>query len=120
MRHLGLAIPLLAIISCAASAPAPQAPANLPAGIVPPRVVHKVDPEYPPGFRREGITGFVTIQAMIDRTGRLLQPSVVRSTDHRLDDLALAAVRQWRFKPGTVNGEPADVLFMVDVKFSIP
>ena len=120
MRHLVLVIPLLAVLACAASSSSPQTSANLPAGIVPPRVVHKVDPEYPPELRREGITGIVTIQALIDSTGRLLQPSIVRSADHRLDELALAAVRQWRFKPGTVNGEPADVVFLVDVKFSIP
>ena len=119
LKHLTSAILLLAVIACASS-PDPQALVNLPGGIVPPRVVHKVDPEYPAELRRQGITGVVTIQALIDKTGRLLRPSIARSTDHRLDELALAAVRQWMFKPGTVNGEPADVLFTVDVKFSIP
>lgn len=120
LRHAGLAILLLVMIACASSSPnSPQSP-NVPPGISPPRVVHRIDPEYPAELRREGVTGVVTIQALIDKTGRLLQPRVVRSADHRLDELALAAVARWTFKPGTVNGEPVDTPFLVDVRFSIP
>lgn len=120
LRYLSLAIFALVAIACAESFPNLQTSPNVPAGIVPPRVIHKVDPEYPAELRKERVTGAVTIQAMIDKTGRLLQPNVVRTDDHRLDELALAAVRKWIFKPGTIDGEPADVLFLVDVRFSIP
>jgi protein TonB len=119
-RHVRLAVFPLVVIACAQSSSNVQTSPDVPAGIIAPRVIHKVNPVYPAELRKEGVTGTVTIQATIDKTGRLLEPNVVRSADHRLDELALAAVRKWVFKPGTINGEPADVLYLVDVSFSIP
>lgn len=115
-----LRVPVLAwmLLGCTSSTDVSTPVA--PGGMTPPVAIHKVNPDYPPELRREGVTGVVTIVATIDRTGRLLEPRVVRSSDPRLDDLAVAAVRKWRFKPGTMNGEPVDVVFSVDVSFSIP
>lgn len=58
---------------------------------------------------------------MIDKdSGRLTNPTVLQSSDPRLNELALAAVQEWRWRPGTMNGTPVDVSFVVDVKFHTP
>lgn len=119
MRYLGMILMCLLTLACATSSN-PKSSTDVTGDATPPRVVHKVDPEYPAQLRREGVTGVVTIEATIDRAGQLLNPQVLRSSDPRLNDLALEAVRKWHFQPGTLNGEPVDVLFQVDVSFSIP
>lgn len=119
MRNASLALAILLISSCTSSSRAVQTP-GVSDDITPPRVVHKVDPEYPAELRRQGVTGIVTIEGLIDTSGRLVRPRILRSADPRLNEFALAAVREWRFRPGTVNGQPTEVLFEVDVRFSIP
>jgi TonB family protein len=64
------------------------------------------------------VEGVVTVSGTIDTTGKMVNMSVVRSSDSRLDDLALAAVREWRWRPGTMDGQPTDVIFTVNVSFS--
>jgi hypothetical protein len=47
----------------------------------------------------------------------MLNPIVLHGSDARLSELAIAAVKEWRWRPGMVNGEPVDVFFAVNVKF---
>lgn len=115
MRDQLLAILILAIIGCSSTPPA-----KMPPGITPPIPIHKVDPQYPAELRKDRVTGIVTIEAFIDKTGKIQNVTVLRSADQRLNEYALEAVRMWRFKPGTVNGEPVDVIFQLDIAFSIP
>ena len=119
MRYLVVILSSLLAIGCATS-PDVTTSTGVHGDVRAPQVIYKVDPDYPPELRRNGVTGVVTIEATIDRSGQLLNPRVLRSSDPRLEDLALAAVRKWRFRPGTLNGEAIDVLFRVDVGFSIP
>jgi protein TonB len=65
------------------------------------------------------VSGIVSISAVIDETGRMVNPRVVRSSDSRLDDLALAAVREWRWRPGTMNGQPVPVVYSANVSFTL-
>ena len=119
MRYLCVILFSFLAIGCATS-PDVKSSTDVPGQVAPPRLIYKVDPDFPPGLRREGVTGVVAIEATIDRFGRLLNPRVSQSSDSRLDDSALAAVRQWRFKPATLNGEAVEVLFQVQMRFSIP
>jgi protein TonB len=116
MRNVSLALAILVVSSCTSSNRAVRT--DISDKVTPPSVVQKVDPEYPAELRRQGVTGIVTIEGLIDTSGRLLRPQVVRSTDPRLNEFALAAVRMWWFRPATVNGEPAEAHFKVDVSFS--
>ncbi len=84
-----------------------------------PIVINRVDPMYTPAARADRISGIVIIETEIDKTGQLRKVVVLKRLPHGLDDAAIAAVRHWRFKPGTLNGEPVDVIFNVTVNFKI-
>jgi TonB family protein len=62
------------------------------------------------------LSGSVTIMAVVDATGRVTEAKILQST-RGLDDTALAAVKQWRFAPATLNGTPVPVRMPVVVRF---
>jgi len=58
-------------------------------------------PSYPESARREGRSGTVEVELLLDRRGRVQSAEVVVSSGHSdLDEAALAAVRRWRFERG--------------------
>ena len=90
-----------------------------PGGLVkaPARIVN-VPPVYPPVAVAARISGTVIIEAVIDVDGSVRDAKVLRSIP-LLDAAALAAVRQWRYTPTTLNGIPVAVLMTVSVRFEI-
>src|SRR4051794_36203439 len=66
-------------------------------------IVH-VNPVYPEEARRERISGIVILETLIDHTGVVKEVSVLKPLPHGLSEAAVAAVKQWLFKPGTRNG----------------
>jgi TonB family protein len=85
--------------------PAPSGSVPLKDGISWKVVVHKVPPEYPYEARRRGITGHGILFGLIDfKTGIVTSVTMEKSTGSPLlDQAALNAFSQWRFKPGTVR-----------------
>ncbi|MCA9567823.1 MAG: TonB family protein [Myxococcales bacterium] len=73
----------------------------------PPRLVADVRATYPPDARERGLQGIVELRLTVDATGTVTDAVVVRSPHPELDPAALAAARQLRFAPATVDGEPA-------------
>jgi periplasmic protein TonB len=112
IRAATVAAAALLLISCAS--------ANVPADVVAPRVLERVEPEYPEDLRAARVEGTVVISGIVPKEGgRLQDPKVERSDDARLSSFALDAVSRWKFQPGTVKGEPTDVLFEVTIRFSV-
>ena len=75
---------------------------------------------YPRASKRMGETGRVLIRVFIDLTGSATAVQVERSSGHRrLDDAALAAVREARFKPYTENGRPLASLAFIPLDFQL-
>jgi protein TonB len=60
----------------------------------------------------------VIIEATIDTDGQVVAARVLRSVP-LLDDAALQAVRQWQYKPATLNGQAVAVLMTVTVRFAL-
>ena len=84
-------------------APTPPAPRQVPASAIRYRVPPAI--EVPMASRRLGESGTVWLQVLVDAQGRPRQVSVHRSSGHaRLDEQALAAMRQARFQPLTEGG----------------
>ncbi len=79
-------------------------------------LVHKVQPEYPPLAREARIQGTVVLQAIISREGTIEKLQVV-SGHPMLAPAAIQAVRQWRYRPYFLNGEPVEVETQVTVNF---
>ena len=65
------------------------------------------------------IQGTVVLDVVVDREGTPIRIRVTRSLDSGLDAEAMAAVREWRFKPGRVGDMPVDVLVSVWLDFRI-
>jgi TonB family protein len=76
----------------------------------------RVEPEYPEAARRGHIQGSVVLETLIGANGRVQQVSAV-SGNPDLADAAIAAVRQWRYKPFTVDGKKVPIRTQVNVTF---
>ncbi|MBL8137108.1 MAG: energy transducer TonB [Acidobacteria bacterium] len=100
-------------------APEPQTRTVRPGGqIRPPTKVHDAAPLYPAIAQSARVQGVVIIQATIGVDGAVVDATVLRSVP-LLDEAALAAVRQWRYTPTRLNGEPVAVIMTVTVNFQL-
>jgi len=84
-----------------------------------PRPTLQIAPDYPLDARRESRTGAVTVEFVVDETGRVVAPHIVETSDRVFNEAALRAVRQWRFEPGTVGGELVRFRMAVPVVFHL-
>lgn len=98
--------------------PAPSQPIRLHAGIDAPRRVKEVTPVYPALARSAGAQGVVIIEAIIDVNGDVVSATILRSVP-LLDAAAVDAVRQWKYTPARLNGEPVPVVVTVTVNFTL-
>ncbi len=83
-----------------------------------PRVVMQAMPRYPAELRKKSLEGTVYVIFLVDRTGRVVQPKVEKSTNPAFEPAAIEAVRQWRFEPGTRNGEKVQFKMRVPITFN--
>jgi len=79
-------------------------------------LVHRVQPEYPLLARQVRVQGRVVLRAMISREGAIENLQVL-SGHPMLIPAAVDAVRQWRYRPYVLNGEPVEVETEVTVNF---
>lgn len=73
---------------------------------------------YPAAARRHGIQGTVFVQFIVDEEGSIRDAEVVRGVAG-LNDEALRVIRESRFKPGRVEGQPVAVRFGLPVRFKL-
>jgi protein TonB len=83
------------------------------------RLVHSVDPVYPPEGLPQKLHGTVVLQALVARDGTVEDLKIVRGY-FILGRAAIAAVKQWRFQPYTVNGHAAATQTVITINFSDP
>src|SRR5271155_4205965 len=81
-------------------------------------LIKKVQPNYPPLAKAARIQGTVVLQAEISKDGTIQNLQLV-SGHPMLAPAAIEAVKQWRYKPYLLNGEPVAVDTQVDVVFSL-
>jgi protein TonB len=98
--------------------PAPKEPIHVGAGIRPPQKIRDVAPRYPTMARDAHQQGVVILEAVIGEDGTVQNVRVLRSKP-LLDDAAVDAVRQWRFTPTLLNGQPVPVVMTVTVSFTL-
>jgi protein TonB len=84
------------------------------------RFVNSFQPEYPPGERRDGREGRVTVRVLIGTDGRVKQVErVSAASDAFFASTQRRALEKWRFKPATRDGEPFEVWRTMSVSFVI-
>jgi TonB family protein len=88
-------------------------------GVTGGKLLHRVDPSYPYQAKQQHIEGDVVLQAHIDKNGRVADVKAVRGNAF-LANAAIAAVRQWRYDPYKLNGNPVDMQAQIVIKFALP
>jgi len=86
------------------------------ASIVPSKLIKKIQPEYPAEAQEKGIEGTVKLHVVVKKDGSVFVRSVAEG-DPLLSPVAIEAVRQWRYEPFQLNGQPIDVETTIDVVF---
>lgn len=84
-----------------------------------PRTRVRVAPDYPREAKVTGVTGEVLVEFIVDESGHVLRPRVVRSTDPRFETPTLRAVERWRFEPGKKDGKIVRFRMAVPVMFTL-
>jgi TonB family protein len=84
-----------------------------------PLVLVRVAPEYPQLARNMGIEGVVLCRLTIGTDGRVEEVVVLRSTAQALNEHAVAALKQWVFRPAEQSGNPVRVTIVVPCRFSL-
>jgi protein TonB len=88
-------------------------------GVTPPTVVQRVEPQYSEEARKARYQGTVVLEAIVRRDGTCDIIRVVRSLGFGLDENAMQALKQWRFRPGLRNGVAVDVSLNIEVNFNL-
>lgn len=88
-------------------------------GVEPPRLLSEVKPDYTEDARRRGVEGDVVMEIVVRRDGTVGDVRVLQGLGGGLDQQAVAAVRRWRFAPGTRRGTAVDVMVEVAVEFKL-
>lgn len=82
------------------------------------KIVRKVPPSYPAIARDRGIQGTVQLTALIGLDGAVLHLRAAAGPSE-LIPVTLEAVRQWQYKPTTLNSKPCYVETRIDVNFTL-
>ena len=88
-------------------------------GVSRPVVLYQVEPEFSEEARKAKFSGNVEVYIWVDTDGRPSHIRVVRGVGMGLDEKAVEAVRQYRFKPAMKDGKPVQVDLYIDVNFQI-
>ena len=82
-------------------------------------LVKQVQPVYPRGALQLHIEGAVQLMATVSKNGDISEVKVL-SGDSQLAHAAVDAVKQWKYKPYLLNGEPMDIQTQITVNFKLP
>jgi periplasmic protein TonB len=82
-------------------------------------LLKKVDPVYPSNAVRMRVEGTVLLDATISKTGEISNLKVIKG-DPMLTRAASDAVKQWKYAPYLLNGEPVEIQTQITIKFKLP
>ena len=85
--------------------------------VVPPRLIHQVNPQYSPGAHGIKVEGSVIVETVVNSQGAPKDVHVVKSLHKDVDGSAVDAVKQWVFAPGKKDGKPVAVRLQIEIHF---
>jgi len=98
--------------------PSDSKPVFIPEGVAVGMLIHKVDPEYPKKAKKARVSGIVILKATISKTGEISDlhaecgPEILQGS-------SLKAVREWKYRPYLLRGEPVEVQTTIRVTFTL-
>ncbi len=87
--------------------------------VLPPEKIYAPLPPYTESARKARISGTVIVQAIVDQEGKVTHVKLLKGLGFGLDESAMAAIKQWKFKPATVKGAPVQVAYSLTVRFEL-
>src|SRR5581483_734833 len=106
-------------VNAAPAAPDGVGPLPIGGNVKAPVVLRRVDPIYPRAALIAHLSGWVVVECVIDKTGRIRDVHVNRSSFGAFEKPAVDAVQQWLFLPGSLNGRPVDTIFELTIRFQL-
>ena len=106
--------PPATVQSSPSAGPAVQSPSS---PVIPPTLLSKIEPTYPASVRSSHVSGMVHLRVTITTEGVPSNVEVVKGLGHGLDESAVKAVEQWRFKPAYHNGVAVEYTGSLDLLF---
>jgi TonB family protein len=88
-------------------------------GVAAPEVIHSVEPEFTEDARRANFQGGVSIKLIVDSQGNPQDVQLIHHLGMGLDEKALEAVRQYKFKPAMYQGHPVSVQIVINMDFHL-
>jgi TonB family protein len=90
-------------------------------GITLPVVLREVKPQYTAAAMQAKIQGSVWLECVVGETGDIVDTKVTKSldTEYGLDQAAIDAASQWKFKPGLKDGKPVAVRITLELTFTL-
>jgi len=98
--------------------PSKKPPMKMGGDVLQSKLVKKIVPEYPPLAKQARVSGSVVLQVNVDEDGNVVDIRVL-SGHPLLEEAAVGAVRQWKYSPTLLNGEPVPVVATVTVVFNL-
>lgn len=92
---------------------------NISQGVSQGLLIKKVQPNYPAAALRTHVEGPVQLLATIAKSGNITAVKVI-SGEPLLAQAAVDAVKQWKYKPYNLNGEPVEIQTQITVNFKLP
>jgi TonB family protein len=99
--------------------PAEAKPLHVGGQVAQANLVTKVNPVYPKAAKVAGVQGTVNLEAIISKEGVPIDIRVLDSPSDDLTQSSLEAVRQWRYKPVLLNGNPVEVITTIVVNYTL-
>jgi TonB family protein len=87
--------------------------------VQPARLLKMARAIYPESAKAAGTEGTVLVHAVVLRDGSMGNPVAFPSADAELAKAAVEAVKQWKYEPARLNGEPVEVVTAVEVEFRL-
>ena len=90
-------------------------------GVSLPAVIKEVKPEYTEAAKQAHVEGNVLLDVVVTAEGSVADVKVARSldTNYGLDNQAIAAAKEWKFKAGMKDGKPVAVRVMIELNFTL-
>ena len=97
----------------------PEGPILVGGDVKAPVKIFGPQPTYTEIARKARIQGVVIVQAIIDKQGNVTNIKVLKGLPMGLEQAAVDAMKQWKFKPATLNGKPVTVYYNLTVNFKL-
>jgi periplasmic protein TonB len=98
--------------------PPPAKPRRVGGELQAPALIHRVEPDYPGVAVAAKVSGTVILEATVNEAGSVTDVHVLRSII-LLDQAAIKAVKQWRYQPLNLNGQPVPFILVVTLTFTL-